>query len=327
MFKKFLQTVIIVGALSTGTAFAAEPSIDQVYQTAKAGRLEEAQKMMDQVLQAHPNSAKAHFVHAELDSKLNQFAQAEKELKTAEQLQPGLPFAKPEAVQELKGLIASWHSKHAAQIRQQPGPAAPLQAPQESGSSFTFLLWIIGGLLVLFFILQMFRNRQQAAYYPQSGQSQAGYSNYPANNPAPSDGGYYKNQGGAVAPGYYPQGTPAYYPQSAPAGNGVGSGIMSGLATGAAMGVGIVAGEALAHRFFDVDNHNASGHSNNYGGSDGGNNFSPIEDNSSWNNDMTNDMGGNDFGIADSNSWDSNTSVADNSSLDGGNSDSGDSWS
>ena len=326
MFKKFFQAILIVAALNVGNALAAEPTIDQVYQAAKAGRFEDAQKMMDQVLQAHPNSAKAHFVRAELDSKLNQFAQAEKELKIAEQLQPGLPFAKPEAVQELKGLIATWHSKQSAQVvHPQPVNTAPPPASHDSGSSFSFLLWIIGGLLVAFFLLQLFRNRQQATYYANAAPPYGGNGNgngYPVNAPSPAGGPYY-NQAPGGAPGYYPQGSPAYTPNS-----GVGSGIMSGLATGAAMGVGIVAGEALAHRFFDGSNHNEGGHTGNYSNPESGNNFTPVENNSSWNNDATNDMGGNDFGITDTGSWDSSSTVADNSSGDNsGSESSGDSWS
>ena len=38
----------------------------QIYATAQAGQLEQAQVMVQQVLVAHPNSAKAFFVQAEL---------------------------------------------------------------------------------------------------------------------------------------------------------------------------------------------------------------------------------------------------------------------
>ncbi len=68
----------------------------------------------------------------------------------------------------------------------------------------------------------------------------------------------------------------------------MGSGILGGLATGAALGAGMVAGEALAHRFM-------GGHP--------GENVAPavggyVEPS------LPNDMGGNDFGVADSSSWD-----------------------
>jgi Flp pilus assembly protein TadD len=53
--------------------------------------------MMQQVLVAHPNSAKAHFVQAELSARQGNLARAQEELTTAEKLAPGLPFAKPES--------------------------------------------------------------------------------------------------------------------------------------------------------------------------------------------------------------------------------------
>jgi Tfp pilus assembly protein PilF len=82
-------------------AWAQDATVQQVYQAAEAGKLIEAQAMMDKVLQAHPNSGKAHFVKAELLARQGKNAEAAKELATAERLAPGLPFAKPQAVQKL----------------------------------------------------------------------------------------------------------------------------------------------------------------------------------------------------------------------------------
>lgn len=58
--------------------------------------------MVEEVLKAHPQSAKAHFVNAEILSAQGQITQARSELNMAEQLEPGLSFAKPQAVQTLK---------------------------------------------------------------------------------------------------------------------------------------------------------------------------------------------------------------------------------
>lgn len=63
-----------------------EPTIDQVYQAANAGRLAEADKMIEQVLRDHPNSAKAHFVRAELAARESNAALAQAELAKAEGL-------------------------------------------------------------------------------------------------------------------------------------------------------------------------------------------------------------------------------------------------
>ena len=100
--------LLFLAVCFTAPAFAEEEAtMHQVYLAAEAGKFNEAQSMMDKVLRDHPNSAKAHFVEAELLAKQGLFSNAGVELNTAESLQPGLPFAKPEALQNLKSRIAS----------------------------------------------------------------------------------------------------------------------------------------------------------------------------------------------------------------------------
>jgi len=89
---------------------AEEASMHEVYVAAEAGRFNEAQSMMDKVLKDHPNSAKAHYVEAELLAKQGQLSAAQTELNTAERLQPNLSFAKPEALQKLIAQISSSRS-------------------------------------------------------------------------------------------------------------------------------------------------------------------------------------------------------------------------
>src|SRR6266436_3082506 len=101
-------------ALAIGTpALAAEPTLNQVYEAVHAGRLNQAHGMMTEVLRDHPNSAKAHYVEAEILAKEGRYGEAQGELNRAEQLAPGLPFAAPASVQELRGLIASAGARQA----------------------------------------------------------------------------------------------------------------------------------------------------------------------------------------------------------------------
>src|ERR1039458_10291815 len=112
MLKNVSYGFVLLAAmsLSNGVALADDsPTLDQVYQEAHAGRLEDAQRMMDKVLKEHPSSAKAHFVEAELLAKQGRMGNAEEELRNAERLKPDLSFAKPQAVQDLKNLIAASH--------------------------------------------------------------------------------------------------------------------------------------------------------------------------------------------------------------------------
>jgi Tfp pilus assembly protein PilF len=89
-------------SISAAKAADAEPTVDQVYQASRVGHLEEAQQMMNKVLRAHPDSAKAHYVQAELYAKEGHRDMARSELARAEQLKPGLPEIEPSSVRELK---------------------------------------------------------------------------------------------------------------------------------------------------------------------------------------------------------------------------------
>src|SRR5205814_2000772 len=96
----FLLSLCALGASAQKTD--SEPSLAQIYQAANNGEMQKAQGMIDQVLKAHPSSAKAHYVKAELAARDNNASLAREELSTAEKLAPGLPFAKPESVQALR---------------------------------------------------------------------------------------------------------------------------------------------------------------------------------------------------------------------------------
>ena len=58
--------------------------------------------MTRDVLRRHPESAVAHWVAAVLYVRAANFLVASQELATAEQLAPGLPFASPDAVVDLR---------------------------------------------------------------------------------------------------------------------------------------------------------------------------------------------------------------------------------
>lgn len=87
-------------------ALAQDATLKQVQQAAESGKFIDAQAMLDKVLRAHPNSGKVHFIAAELLARQGQFAMAGVELANAERLAPGLPFARPEALQTLRALVA-----------------------------------------------------------------------------------------------------------------------------------------------------------------------------------------------------------------------------
>ena len=267
MLKLSMTTIVplFLALCFTVPSFAeGDPTMHEVYLAAEAGQFNEAQSMMDKVLRDHPNSAKAHYVEAELLAKQGLFSNAGIELDKAERLQPGLSFAKPEALQSLKNRISS-------------GSNGALQ-PNSAGQSIPFTVknWIPSvllagaiGIIIMLFVFMSRRNSRMALVNTYAGKT-------PCQNMPPVG-----TSGAGTVMGQ-------------PATGGMGSGIMGSLATGAAMGAGVVAGEALMHRFIDRDN-----------------NFipeSPVSNVMPWNTSSiisdNDNMGGTDFGIEDTSSWD-----------------------
>ena len=299
MSQRAAQWLLVAAMLSAGFAMAqAEPTLNEVYATAHAGKLDQAQVMIQQVLVSHPKSAKAHFVRAELYARQGDLVRARESLAIADKLLPGLGFAKPEAVQALRTELAG-RSAPSAQNSLAPSPVnaaantaytRPVQynSPQQAPSSSWGLPLLLAGIAIAagYFI---FRRRvpdsvpQAGSYGPQQGG---------LNGPQTFGMG----SGGGMPGGYPPAGG---YPQQA--GSGLGGRIMGGVATGLAVGAGVMAAEAIGR--------NLMGHHNNADASQPDNStYQPIGNSNP-------DMGGADFGINDGGSWDS-----------GGGSDGGGDW-
>ncbi|MEA9600423.1 tetratricopeptide repeat protein [Polynucleobacter sp. AP-Sanab-80-C2] len=195
--------------LASNPVFA-EASLPEIYQAVQSGQLAKADAMMKEVLQNHPNSAKAHYVAAELYLKEGKLDAARNHFVKAENLAPGLPFAQPESVQKLQVQLAS-------------GAVGPAAA---QGSIFSNpIFWGLIAILVVGIIIVMRRRKAEAVQVYNA--PSAGYPGTPGGPPAGYPGG----------PGY----------PGAPAAGGMGSGLMGSLATGAALGAGMVAGQALAN--------------------------------------------------------------------------------
>lgn len=139
--RLFFTTMVLFGTMSVHAAQL--PTIHQVYDAAKSGHLDQAQRMMDQVLAAHPNSAKAHYVEAEILTAAHQYARASTELNTAQRLAPELPFEQPQAVQALQARIAQGLAG---------GGMTPAHA--SSGISWVVILLIVGCVILLAVVLR-----------------------------------------------------------------------------------------------------------------------------------------------------------------------------
>jgi len=269
---KLLASVVFALAVVglTPAARADDPSLHEVYQAVHSGHLNEAQSMMNKVLRDHPDSAKAHYMEAEVLVRMDKADDAQAELDRAERLAPGLPFATAEAQRSLRGLIAERSHPRAAIDHAVVVDSHPVES---SGFPWGPLL-IIGGVgLALYLFL---RARRQAVLVPAPGMGMG--------------------PGGAPMGAPYGAGPYGGAPYGAPMGGGIGSGIVGGLATGAALGAGMVAGEALAHEF--IGNHDRPSGDSSWANDstprqiadDGGGRDFGVSDSGSW------DSGSSDIG-------------------------------
>ena len=139
-------------------ARADDPSLHEVYQAIHSGHLNDAQSMMNKVLHDHPDSAKAHYMEAEVLVRLDRADEAQIELDHADRLAPGLPFATAEAQRSLRGLIAE--RSHARSGGLERSATIASDTPAAPSVPWGPIL-IVGGVGLLLFLF--LRARRQAA--------------------------------------------------------------------------------------------------------------------------------------------------------------------
>ncbi len=282
------RALILASCLGAALTMAqAEPSINDVYAAARAGNLEQAQTMVQQVLVAHPESAKAFYVRSELFARQGDLRHAREAFATAQKLAPGLPFAKPEAVQALRAQLTGTSNPVAPAAAMQPVAS---QSNGPSSASWGLPLMLTAGVMVGGYLL--FRRRP-----PQPMAMQGAYAS--TNGPGATDGAGIGAGVGTMQPNYsqptYAQpgyGQAGYAPSPS---SGLGGRIMGGVATGLAVGAGVVAAEAIGRNLMGRQTSSAA-FDNNVS-----DRIEPVLDRNA-------DMGGQDFGLTDINGgWDSSS--------------------
>ena len=309
---KFGKWLAITALLGFGLAMAQtapnEPTLKQIYDTAQAGQLDKAQTMVQQVLVLHPNSARAHFVQAELFARQGQLPKAREALAAADKLAPGLPFAKSEAIQSLRAQLDAKGNPPA--VKNQPGSSFGAITPAKPPAAPANLPWgmiLLGGGAAIALVVFLIRRKPAQTFTPP-----APYAN-PGSNPGAMSGGGQSGLSGpqnfGMGTGHAP-GTPGYGQQpqgqapgqpygQPPAGSGMGGRLAGGLATGLAVGAGMMAAQAIGKT---LTGNNENGNRPADGGGNN-NNQQPLSNNAN-NGPGNNDMGGQNFGVEDNASWD-----------------------
>ena len=267
-FQTRLQRMLLAltFALAAGWALAL-PSPKDIEAAVGAGQLPQAETMLREVLQAKPQSAKAHYELGQVLARQGKYFEAQQALDQAKTIDPTLKFAtSPEA-------FAKTYDTVLAQVRGAPSPAsakadvappaAPVAqaapaSPAPSGGFNLMYVWIAAaGLVVLGLVL-----RRRAAAAPAMA-APAAHSAAPAGMPPAGQPTAYTgatmatggiigsglNPAQAAAPAqrgfgaqYAPQAPAHYPPAAAPAAGGMGA--MGGAVLGGV--AGLAAGYALS---------------------------------------------------------------------------------
>ena len=319
-FQTRLQRMLLAVTLALAAGWAlALPSPKDIEAAVGAGQLPQAESMLREVLQAKPQSAKAHYELGQVLARQSKFFEAQQALDQAKTIDPALKFAtSPEAfaktydtVQaQVRGTSSAASPKAAVATPAAPVASAAPASPAPSGGFNLMYVWMgAAGLVVLGLVL---RRRAAAAPAVAPAAASTAYAGMPPaaqpayNGAAMATGGIIGsglNPAQAAAPAqrgfgsqYAPQApAPAHYPPAAaPAAGGMGAmggavlGGVAGLAAGYALSKAMEGGASNSN---PATNSNAASPSNDSAG------FVPFD------NPSRPDMGAFDAG-AGGDSWD-----------------------
>jgi len=202
-------------SLVASSAFAL-PTLEDVEHAVHRGDYAAAESMTREVVSARPNSAKAHYILAEILAHEGKLPEARTQVASARQLDPEIHFTTPDRFRQFEAQLSGKGATRAS-------PAAPRKAAESGdggGSSGVWIVLLVLGAGAVFLML-----RRRPAAPPNYGNS------YPANpNGMPGAPGGYGNAG-------YP---PGYAGPMTPPGSGMGGRVAAGLG-------GVAAGMLAEH--------------------------------------------------------------------------------
>jgi hypothetical protein len=190
---RFLALLLL--SVTAATAYAL-PSLEDVEHAVHRNDYVSAESMTREVVAAQPNTAKPHYILAEILAHEGKLNEARAQAAQAKQLDPAIRFTTPEKFARFEAEL----NGGTLAPRVTNAPPRKVAEKSDGGSSFLWIVLIVGGLIAFFAV------RRRAA---------------------PSYGAY--NNPNAPVPGQPGYGAPGYPPGYPPPGSGVGHGVAAGL--------------------------------------------------------------------------------------------------
>ncbi len=276
-FQTRMQRMLLALTLVFAASWAlALPSPKEIEAAVGAGQLPQAETMLREVLQAKPQSAKAHYELGQVLARQGKFFEAQQALDQAKIFDPTLKFASsPEAfaktydtvLAQVRGASSAASAKAAVATPAAPMAAAAPDSPAPSGGfNLTYVWMVAAGLVVLGLIL-----RRRAAAPVAATPAATTYAGMPPAGQPTAYSGATMATGGIIGSGlgpaqaaapaqrgfgsqYAPQAPAHYPPAAAPAAGGMGA--MGGAVMGGV--AGLAAGYALSKAMEGGANHSNS---------------------------------------------------------------------
>jgi hypothetical protein len=133
--KKFLAAVIASLAFASGAAFAV-PTVQQIESAISHGDWQRADSGLVEVLQAHPDSAHAHYLYAQVLQREGRYADALAQIEQAKSLDPQLHFASPSRFAQVESGIRADAQRSNGTTGTTRNPFAHTQAALPAAAAF-----------------------------------------------------------------------------------------------------------------------------------------------------------------------------------------------
>src|SRR4051812_7289134 len=188
------KVLLCAVALWSAAAFAL-PSTEAVQEAVRAGNYAQAETMMKEVVAAKPQSAKAHYIYAEILAHEARFAEAATQARLAREADPQITFTDPQQFRHFEQTLQREQSSSTGTTpvtsdRAAQHPAMNAPARQEASGGLPGWVWGLGIAAIAFFIWRRVSRRAMNGAAPMGS-----YGGTPYAGPG---GGY----GPGMQPGY-----------------------------------------------------------------------------------------------------------------------------
>ncbi|ALK31073.1 tetratricopeptide repeat protein [Burkholderia plantarii] len=165
--NKFVAAAAISLLAVSASVFAAVPSLAQVEQSVNQHNWQRADAQLSQVIEAHPDSARAHYLYGQVLDREGRSADALAQIERAKSLDPSIHFTNPSAFAQTESRVRADANRAGERRSATSGgalqPAAQQQASTQSAAPFapatparhgpSIGMWI--GLLLLVVVIAL----------------------------------------------------------------------------------------------------------------------------------------------------------------------------